>query len=90
MEFRQRPSWHADAVRGAVHPITVIPARQATLCPTCGLRCIGRDGYRITTYELGADGACKGCGTPVAGVFAGKAGSWGPRRQPGEIERYAA
>jgi len=25
MGFRQRPSWHIDAARGAVHPITVIP-----------------------------------------------------------------
>ena len=24
------------------------PARQATLCPTCGARAIGRDGYTIT------------------------------------------
>jgi len=24
MGFRQRPSWHIDAARGAVHPITVI------------------------------------------------------------------
>ena len=52
------------------------PARQATLCPTCGLRCIGRDGYKITTYELDAEGACKGCGTKLAGVFADKPGQW--------------
>jgi len=66
------------------------PARQATLCPTCGLRAIGRDGYKITTYELEADGSCKGCGTKLAGVFAAKPGQWGPRRQPVEIEHYAA
>jgi len=66
------------------------PSRQATLCPTCGLRAIGRDGYRITTYELDADGSCKGCGTKLAGVFADKPGKWGPRRQPVEIEPFAA
>ena len=30
------------------------PARQATLCPTCGARVIGRDGYTITAYSLDA------------------------------------
>ena len=82
------------ALRNGLHHVYVgnvqDPARQATLCPTCGLRCIGRDGYRITTYELDAEGACKGCGTKLAGVFADKPGQWGPRRQPIEIERYAA
>ena len=66
------------------------PARQATLCPTCGLRAIGRDGYKITTYELDGEGACKGCGTKMAGVFADRPGHWGPRRLPVEIERFAA
>ncbi len=66
------------------------PARQATLCPTCGLRLIGREGYRITTYELDAAGACKGCGTKMPGVFAEKPGNWGARRPPVEIGRYAA
>ena len=32
------------------------PAREATLCPTCGARCIGRDRYRITEYHLDAAG----------------------------------
>ena len=33
------------------------PAREATICPSCGTRCIGRDGYRITEYKLDAAGA---------------------------------
>ncbi len=82
------------ALKNGLHHVYVgnvqDPARQATICPTCGLRCIGRDGYRITTYELEAEGSCKGCGTKLAGVFADKPGQWGPRRQPVEIERYAA
>jgi pyruvate formate lyase activating enzyme len=82
------------ALKNGLHHVYVgnvqDPARQATLCPTCGLRCIGRDGYKITTYELDAEGACKGCGTKLAGVFADKPGHWGPRRQPVEIARYAA
>ena len=38
------------------------PARQATLCPTCGARAIGRDGYTIKAYALDASGACASCG----------------------------
>ena len=55
------------------------PAREATICPTCGTRCIGRDGYRITEYNLDATGACRSCGTTMAGVFADKAGRHGAR-----------
>jgi len=66
------------------------PAREATLCAACGARAIGRDRYRITAYELDARGACKRCGTKMAGVFAEKPGSWGARRLPVAIERYAA
>jgi len=66
------------------------PARQATLCPTCGVRLIGRDGYEITEYALDEKGACRSCGTSLAGVFAEKPGHWGSRRMPVAIERYAA
>ena len=66
------------------------PARQATLCPTCGARAIGRDGYTITAYALDAAGACRNCGTRMAGVFAAAPGQWGSRRLPVDIERYAA
>jgi pyruvate formate lyase activating enzyme len=66
------------------------PARQATLCPTCGARAIGRDGYTITAYALDASGACLSCGTTMAGVFDAQPGAWGSRRLAVEIERYAA
>jgi pyruvate formate lyase activating enzyme len=66
------------------------PAREATLCPTCGTRCIGRDRYDITEYRLDAEGRCPGCGTRMAGVFAPTQGTWGSRRQAVEIERYQA
>jgi pyruvate formate lyase activating enzyme len=66
------------------------PARQATLCPTCGARLIGRDGYEITGYALDEKGACLSCGTKLAGVFAAKPGNWGARRMAVAIERYAA
>ena len=66
------------------------PAREATACPTCGTRCIGRDRYTITEYRLDAEGRCPGCGTKMAGVFAAGPGRWGSRRLPVEIERYQA
>src|SRR5271166_1515195 len=66
------------------------PARQATLCPACGARAIQRDGYTITGYALDAAGACRSCGTKMAGVFAAKPGQWGSRRLAVDIERYAA
>jgi pyruvate formate lyase activating enzyme len=66
------------------------PARQATLCPTCGARAIGRDGYKITAYALDPAGACLSCGARMAGVFAEKPGVWGSRRMAVDIERYAA
>jgi pyruvate formate lyase activating enzyme len=66
------------------------PARQATLCPTCGARAIGRDGYTITAYALDAAGACRNCGTKMAGVFVAAPGKWGSRRLTVDIERYAA
>src|ERR1700722_2189470 len=66
------------------------PARQATLCPTCGARAIGRDGYTIIGYALDASGACSSCGTRMAGVFVVQPGAWGSRRLSVDIERYAA
>jgi len=66
------------------------PPREATLCPVCGARAIRRSRYSIAEYNLDAKGACKACGTKMAGVFAEKAGTWGPRRLPVAIEAYAA
>ena len=82
------------AIKNGLHHVYVgnvhDPGRQATLCLTCGARAIGRDGYTITGYALNAAGACRSCGTKMAGVFAGKPGAWGSRRLPVDIERYAA
>jgi len=66
------------------------PARQATLCPTCGTRVIGRDWHAITDWRLDDRGACRACGTPLAGVFDGPPGTWGRKRLPIDIERFAA
>ena len=53
-------------------------------------RLIGRNGYDIAAYRLDANGACQSCGTKLAGVFAAKPGNWGAKRQPVDIERFAA
>lgn len=66
------------------------PGRQATICPTCGTRVIGRDWHEITEWRLDAHGGCLACGTPLAGVFDGPAGTWGRKRLPIDIERFAA
>ncbi len=58
------------------------PLRASTYCANCGERLIGRDGYVITDYGLGAGGVCLHCGTSVAGVFENAPGHWGARRVP--------
>ena len=69
------------AIKNGLHHVYVgnvhDPARQATLCPTCGARAIGRDGYTITGYALDAAGSCRSCGTKMAGVFAAEPGALG-------------
>jgi pyruvate formate lyase activating enzyme len=55
---------------------------QSTWCHACGARLIGREGYRITAWGLGAEGRCGRCGTACAGVFEQKPGAWGERRLP--------
>ncbi len=54
----------------------------STLCPGCGARVIGRDGYEITDWKLGPTGACANCGCRIPGRFDGPPGTWGARRKP--------
>ncbi|MEZ5840658.1 MAG: AmmeMemoRadiSam system radical SAM enzyme, partial [Hyphomicrobiales bacterium] len=63
--------------------------RQSSYCHVCGTRTIGREGYVISEWNLDDRGACTGCGTPMAGVFDGPAGTWGARRQPVDLTRFA-
>jgi pyruvate formate lyase activating enzyme len=62
------------------------PEGQSTRCPTCKAVVIGRDGYDIGSWAMDAHGACRACGTPIAGRFAARPGTWGARRQPLQIE----
>jgi hypothetical protein len=80
------------AIRNGLHHVGNVrdPARQAMLCPTCGARAIERDGYTITRYALDASGACKSCGTRMAGVFAAEPGAWGRCRSTSSATRREA
>ena len=53
-----------------------------TRCRACGIPLVERDGYELVTYRIDDDGACRSCGTPCPGRFAGPAGTWGARRLP--------
>ena len=54
----------------------------ATVCHNCGAVVIGRDWYELIAWNLDDQGRCKHCGTPCAGVFEAKPGTWGRKRQP--------
>jgi pyruvate formate lyase activating enzyme len=71
------------AYTGNVHD----PAGQSTRCRECGALLIERDWYRLGAWRLTGDGRCMTCGTPLAGVFDGPPGTWGPRRLPVRIPK---
>jgi len=58
------------------------PEGETTFCSGCGRAVIERDGYWIETYDLDAEGRCRGCGWATPGRFHGPAGRWGGRRLP--------
>jgi AmmeMemoRadiSam system radical SAM enzyme len=64
------------------------PSHQSTYCPHCGNRVIERNWYEIGSYQLNAD-RCGHCGGGVAGHFDERPGTWGRRRVPVEIARFA-
>jgi pyruvate formate lyase activating enzyme len=53
----------------------------STYCHNCGNLLIGRDWHQLSEWNLDTTGHCSFCGTPCAGVFAEKPGSWGARRR---------
>jgi pyruvate formate lyase activating enzyme len=65
-------------------------AGDSTYCHHCGTRLIGRDWYNMTAWNLDAQGKCRACGTPCAGVFEAKPGNWGARRLPVRLANFAA
>ena len=57
----------------------------STRCHHCGALLIERDWYRLGHWGLDEQGRCAACGTPCAGVFEARPGTWGSRRLPVEI-----
>lgn len=53
-----------------------------TRCTGCAAPVIERDRYTILRYALDETGACRHCGTALAGRFAKAAGTFGARRIP--------
>ena len=80
----------ANGVRYAYTGNIHNPEGDSTFCHGCGERLIGRDGYVLTDWQLTADGRCRHCGTPCAGVFEARPGDWGARRQPVRLHDFAA
>ena len=66
------------------------PEGQSTYCHVCSEMLIGRDWYDLTAWNLDAGGSCGQCGTPCAGVFSGRPGSWGRRRQTIKVRETQA
>lgn len=61
----------------------------STYCHGCGRKVIGRNWYVLTAWNLEADGRCRFCGTPCAGLFDGPPGSWGARRRPVRLAAFS-
>ncbi len=66
------------AYTGNVHDA----AGGSTYCHHCGSLLIERDWYRLGRWNLDDSGACRSCGTRMAGVIDGPPGTWGARRLP--------
>ncbi|ACL58215.1 AmmeMemoRadiSam system radical SAM enzyme [Methylobacterium nodulans] len=64
-------------------------AGQSTYCHACQARLIGRDWYDLTAWTLTDDGRCAECGTPCAGIFEGRPGTWGRQRRSLTVREHA-
>ena len=74
------------AYTGNVHD----EAGGSTRCHRCGELLIGRDWYRLTAWNLTAEGTCDGCGEPLPGLLEAGPGDWGPRRLPVRLRDFAS
>lgn len=71
------------AYTGNVHD----PRGGSTYCHQCGQLLIERDWYQLGRWHLDAQGRCRSCATPCAGVFEATPGHWGARRLPVAMNR---
>jgi pyruvate formate lyase activating enzyme len=62
----------------------------STYCPSCEAPVIVRDWYDIRAYRLDDAGACRACGTAIAGRFEKPGKPFGPRRIPVRLATAAA
>jgi pyruvate formate lyase activating enzyme len=62
----------------------------STWCHHCGHKLIGRDWYELSDWNLRPDGTCNKCGTPCAGVFEARPGTWGARYRRVRMRDYAS
>ena len=60
----------------------------STWCHACHQKLIGRDCYDLTAWNLTAEGRCRFCDTPCAGVFEAIPGRWGGQRRPVHIADF--
>lgn len=60
-----------------------------TFCPGCSKALVQRDWYEVLSCELGADGRCPHCGTPVAGRFGEFKQGFGRHRMPVRLAMHA-
>ena len=59
----------------------------STYCPSCGEVLVARDWYNILGYRLTDEGACRHCGTRIAGRFQKFGKPFGPRRIPVRLQQ---
>jgi pyruvate formate lyase activating enzyme len=85
---RARRIARENGIRFAYTGNTVDPGGQTTYCRACDSPLIARDGYTLVSWTL-RNSRCSECGTVCPGVFEARPGSWGPRRRPVSIARYA-
>jgi pyruvate formate lyase activating enzyme len=60
----------------------------STACHRCAKWLIGRDWFELNEWNLAAEGACRFCGTPCAGVFEVQPGRWAARRMPVLLKHF--
>ena len=61
----------------------------STYCHQCGELLIGRNWYVLSDWELDGTGACRFCGTPLAGALDPTPGTWGAKRKPVRLKDWA-
>ncbi len=69
---------------GNIHDVE----RQSTYCGSCGQLLVQRDWYQLGIYRLKYD-RCSSCKAVIPGRFGDGPGTWGSKRLPVQIERFA-